>query len=36
MYEKLGFQVIKTSSVQLGRQKIELWAMDNAESEGHL
>lgn len=36
MYEKFGFKVIQDSSVKIDQQKIDFWAMDNAESEGHL
>ncbi|GMK53580.1 hypothetical protein CspeluHIS016_0101660 [Cutaneotrichosporon spelunceum] len=36
MYEKLGFKVVQTAEATLGRTPIGFWAMDNAESEGHL
>jgi hypothetical protein len=36
MYEKFGFKVIQTAEVTLGRTRLDIWAMDNAESEGHL
>lgn len=36
MYEKFGFKVIRTAEVKLARTRVDIWAMDNAESEGHL
>lgn len=36
MYEKMGFKVVDTASVTVRGHKIDMWAMDNAESEGHL
>ncbi|BEJ13979.1 hypothetical protein CspHIS471_0311530 [Cutaneotrichosporon sp. HIS471] len=36
MYEKFGFKVIQTAEVTLSRTRLDIWAMDNAESEGHL
>ncbi|CAK9780426.1 acyl-CoA N-acyltransferase [Cutaneotrichosporon oleaginosum] len=36
MYEKFGFTGIQSAEVTLGRSRLDIWAMDNAASEGHL